>query len=193
VTTTTAIATSRDGTTIRYRQLGSGPGLIILHGSMESSASHLELAEALAGSYTVYLPDRRGRGMSGPYAADYRPEQDVQDLQAVMDATGAQAVMGVSSGAVIALNAALALPDIHKLVAFEPALFLDAAEAKPFYERFIQQVESGDVAGSMVTGMKGAQMGPPIFNLFPNWLLRRLTAMAMPAKRRRRSLVTSRC
>ena len=71
------------------------------------------------------------------------------------------------------------LPAIQRLIAFEPALFLDSAAPKPFYDRFMQQLAAGDVTGSMVTGMKGAQMGPPIFNLFPNWLLRRLTGMAM--------------
>jgi hypothetical protein len=30
-------ATSRDGTTIGYRQLGHGPGLILVHGGMKSS------------------------------------------------------------------------------------------------------------------------------------------------------------
>ena len=61
-TTTAASITSPDGTTIGYRRLGTGPGLVILHGAMESSQSHLQLAEALAGDLTVYLPDRRGRG-----------------------------------------------------------------------------------------------------------------------------------
>ena len=43
--------------------------MVMLHGSMESSNSHLELARALADIATVYLPDRRGRGLSGPYGA----------------------------------------------------------------------------------------------------------------------------
>ena len=64
---TTGTVTSQDGTTIGYRQLGRGPGLVMLHGSMESSSSHLQLAQELADVATVYLPDRRGRGLSGPY------------------------------------------------------------------------------------------------------------------------------
>src|SRR5690348_12258601 len=101
--------TARDGVTIGYRQLGSGPGLIVLHGAMESSQSHMGLAEALADAFTVYLPDRRGRGMSGPYAKDYRKEQDVADVEALLSATGARYVFGVSSGADIWLEAALSL------------------------------------------------------------------------------------
>ena len=49
----TASVTSKDGTTIGYRQLGHGPGLVILHVTAESSHSHIELAEALAYAYTV--------------------------------------------------------------------------------------------------------------------------------------------
>ena len=68
---------SKDGTTIGYRQLGRGPGLIVLHGAMESARSHMQFAEALAPSFTVYLPDRRGRGLSGPYRKAPRPQKFV--------------------------------------------------------------------------------------------------------------------
>ena len=66
---TTAFVTSSDGTTIGYRQLGHGPGVVVLHGAMESAQSHMQLADSVSSSFTVYLPDRRGRGMSGPYVA----------------------------------------------------------------------------------------------------------------------------
>ncbi len=62
---------SVDGTMIGYRMIGSGPGLVIVHGGMRASQHYLPLAEALAGTYTVYIPDRRGRGMSGPAGDDY--------------------------------------------------------------------------------------------------------------------------
>ena len=52
---------------IGYLRLGQGPAVVLLHGSMESARSHTRLALALADAFTVYLPDRRGRGMSGPY------------------------------------------------------------------------------------------------------------------------------
>ena len=63
----TGSAVSADGTTIGYRQLGRGPGIIVVHGSMSSGYYHLQLAEALADAFTLYLLDRRGRGRSGPY------------------------------------------------------------------------------------------------------------------------------
>src|SRR5262249_48020947 len=79
-------------------QLGHGPGIVALHGSMESARSHMQLAAALAGRFTVYLPDRRGRGMSGAYGANYNMQREVEDLDALLANTGAQRVFRVSSG-----------------------------------------------------------------------------------------------
>src|SRR5882757_8588219 len=56
---------SRDSTRIAYRQFGAGPGLVLVHGAMESGLSHRELAEALAERFSVTIYDRRGRGASG--------------------------------------------------------------------------------------------------------------------------------
>jgi hypothetical protein len=36
----------------------------------------------------------------------------------------------------------------------------------------------GKVAAALITGMKGAQMGPPIFNVMPRWLLERSCSMS---------------
>jgi pimeloyl-ACP methyl ester carboxylesterase len=55
---TSGRVTSRDGTPIGYLRTGRGPAVVILHGSMESARSHTLLARALAGDFTVYLPDR---------------------------------------------------------------------------------------------------------------------------------------
>src|ERR1700722_19602010 len=55
---------SSDGTGIGYRQMGDGPGLILVHGGMQSTQNLTKLARALCHRFTVYLPDRRGRGLS---------------------------------------------------------------------------------------------------------------------------------
>lgn len=72
---------SKDGTRIGYRQLGSGPGLVMVHGAIESAESHMQLAEVLADSFTIYLYDRRGRGMSGPHGKTYNLQTEVEDLE----------------------------------------------------------------------------------------------------------------
>src|SRR4051794_38213930 len=76
---------SRDGTAIGYRRFGDGPGLVLLHGSMSSGAHHTELARLLADAFTVYVPDRRGRGLSGPYRTGDELGQELQDVAAILE------------------------------------------------------------------------------------------------------------
>jgi pimeloyl-ACP methyl ester carboxylesterase len=175
----TGFVTAPDGVTIGYRQLGHGPGVVLLHGAMESAQSHMQLATALADAFTVYLPDRRGRGMSGPYGADYSIQTEVDDLGALLAATGARRVFGVSAGGLICLQAALALPAIEKVALYEPALIVNDSISTAFLARYDREMAEGKVAAALVTGMKGAQMGPPILNLMPRWLLESFTKQGM--------------
>jgi pimeloyl-ACP methyl ester carboxylesterase len=184
---TTGSVISKDGTTIGYRQLGRGPGLVLLHGAMESGQSHTQLAEALADTYTVYLPDRRGRGLSGPYGSSYGIGEDVDDMDALLSKTGAHYVFGVSSGAIICLEAAVTLPTIQKAAIFEPPLMPNGSAPTAWLTRFDIEMAQGRVAAAMITGMKGAEMGPPMLNLMPRWLLERLTTMMMASEEKKAS------
>ncbi len=53
----TSSVTSKDGTTISYRQIGHGPAVVLLGGAMETAQSHMQLAEALADTFTLYMPE----------------------------------------------------------------------------------------------------------------------------------------
>jgi pimeloyl-ACP methyl ester carboxylesterase len=181
----TGSVTSADGTTIGYRRLGDGPGLVVLHGAMESGRSHLQLAQALAATFTVYLPDRRGRGLSGPFGAGYSIAKEVEDLDALLTETGARQVLGVSSGALITLRAAITLATLRKLVIFEPPLLIDGRALVASLARFDAEIAAGNVAAALITGMHAAQMGPPIFNLIPRWPLEQLTRAAMGSEDKR--------
>lgn len=184
ITTTAAHVTSRDGTAYGFHRIGSGPGVVLIHGATETGASHSELAEALATQFTVYLPDRRGRGRTGPFGTDYTIDKDVQDLEALLRETGTQNVFGLSSGALILLKALVTLPGIRKAVLYEPPL-VDESYPSAFMGRFDQQLARGDLAGAMITGMKGGRMGPPLLNSMPGWLLRPMVTMAMNAEARK--------
>jgi len=174
-TAVTGSVTSKDGTTIGYRQLGHGPGVVLLHGIMESAQSHTQLAEELAGDFTVYLPDRRG--LSGLQGAHYCIRKEVEDLDALLDKTEATRVFGVSAGAVICLQAALTLTAIEKAAIFEPPLLINGSVSTAFLTRFDEEMAEGKVASALVTAMKGSQMGPPVLNLVPRALLELLTKM----------------
>ncbi|MGH2496457.1 MAG: alpha/beta fold hydrolase [Ktedonobacteraceae bacterium] len=182
---TTGSVTSQDGTTIGYRQLGHGPGVLLLHGAMESAESHIQLAGTLADAFTVYLPDRRGRGLSGPYSKDYSIQKDVEDMDALLTRTGAHNVFGISSGGIIWLQAALTSPAIHKAAIYEPPLSINGSVATAFLTRYNREIAQGRVAAALVTGMKGAQMGPAIFNAMPRFLLEPLTNMMMKGEEKK--------
>jgi len=172
---TTGSVTSQDGTTIGYRQYGHGPGLVLVQGGMGSAHNFAQLAEFLADTFTVYVPDRRGRGLSGPYSNDYGIQKDVEDVDALLTKTGAHSVFGLSTGGLITLQAALALPAIQKVAIYDPALSVNGSTPLDWLRRYDQEMAQGKVAAALITGMKGAQMGPPIFNFIPRFLLERLT------------------
>ena len=51
-----------DGTMIGYTVVGSGPGLVIVHGNASSSDDFVAVAGILSSGLTVYSVDRRGPG-----------------------------------------------------------------------------------------------------------------------------------
>jgi len=59
--------TAADGTQLSYYSIGSGPGIVVIHGAMCYALSHKDLAVALSPYFTVHIISRRTRGLSGPY------------------------------------------------------------------------------------------------------------------------------
>jgi pimeloyl-ACP methyl ester carboxylesterase len=171
--------TSKDGARIGYRQLGQGPGVVLVQGTMGTAHHFMQLAEALADAFTIYVPDRRGRGISGPGGKSYSIQKEVDDLEAVLAKTGSHSVFGLSSGAMISLQAALTLPIIHKLAIFEPPLFINGSTPTALIARYEKEMSQGKVAAALITGMKAGQFGPRIFNVMPRWLLEALVGMMM--------------
>ena len=100
----TGFITSRGGMKIGYRRLRNGPSLVVLHGSVSTGFNHIQLADALADAFTVYLPDRRGFCLSAPYADDFSVQGDVHDLDVLLGATSTQNVFGYSLAALSALK-----------------------------------------------------------------------------------------
>ncbi|MEU6715090.1 alpha/beta hydrolase [Nonomuraea sp. NPDC046802] len=154
---TTGTVTSADGTTIGYRRLGEGPGLLLVTGGYLTAEHYMELAQALAESFTVYAHDRRGRGLSGPPGEGYRMSAECEDLDAVLAETGARLVFGHSSGGLIALQAALTSPNIDKVAVYEPALSMYGAYDLSWIPRFEREMGRGELAEAMVTFLKGVR------------------------------------
>lgn len=166
----TGSVTSADGTTIGYRQLGSGPGVVLVHGGGQSSQNLMTLARALSGQFTVYLPDRRGRGLSGPYRGDHGLRHEVADLGALLDRTQARNLFGLSVGAAIALEAARTRPAIARLALYEPPLEFDHITHTAWLPRYERELAAGRLADALVTALKGTA-DRTAFRLVPRFLL----------------------
>src|SRR5258706_6983769 len=85
---------------------------------MDSETTHL--APRLSQHFTVFHYDRRGRGESTdtqPYAI----EREIEDIEALITEAGGSAfVFGISSGAALAMEAAIKLGDkVKKLAMYE--------------------------------------------------------------------------
>ena len=166
----TDFATSKDGTRIAYESLGSGPALVLVDGALNSRAfgAAKDVAKALADSYTVYWYDRRGRGESGD-TLPYAPAREIEDLAAVIAAAGGDAyVMGQSSGAALALEAAASGLRIRKLAVYEAPY---VGQSTDFLARQKQFIAEGDRKGAvdyfMTTMVGGPFFMPLVMRLMP--------------------------
>jgi pimeloyl-ACP methyl ester carboxylesterase len=144
---------SKDGTAIAYERVGAGPPLILVDGALCSRAfgPMPKLAPLLAQRFTVYFYDRRGRGESGdtpPYAKD----REIDDLAALIGAAGGAATLvGLSSGAALALEAAAARLPVTGVVAYEPPYVEPpgATRGRAHQSRLQELIAAGDRGGAV--------------------------------------------
>jgi pimeloyl-ACP methyl ester carboxylesterase len=164
---TTNTVISKDSTVIGYRIMGSGPGVILMHGGANASQHFMTLGSELADNFTLYIPDRRGRGLSGPFGEDYSIQKEVEDIDAIIKKTGSQNLFGLSSGALILLECALRLPSIKKAALYEPPLDVNNSiiEILSFMPRFDREISEGKLVDATVTMLKdfGIYFGVPSY------------------------------
>lgn len=97
---------SKDGSKIIYTKTGTGPALIQVLGALNKRGRGEKLADLLNQHFTVISYDRRGRGDSED-SSSYSVENEVNDIEAIIDAIGGNAFLyGQSSGAILTLLAA---------------------------------------------------------------------------------------
>jgi pimeloyl-ACP methyl ester carboxylesterase len=110
------------GGIVSYESYGSGPPLVLVHGSFSDHQSNWELVKPiLREHFTVHAVARRGRGET--IATEWHKlEDEVGDLLAVIRALPEPvSLLGHSYGAHCALAAARVLPErVRKLVLYEP-------------------------------------------------------------------------
>jgi pimeloyl-ACP methyl ester carboxylesterase len=160
--------TSRDGTTIAYTKLGSGPPLILVDGAFcyRENGPAPQLAPLLAQHFTVFAYDRRGRGSSGD-GQIYAIEREVEDLRALVQEAGGPAVaVGISSGGALALQAAARDVNLKALVLYEPPYIEQDGQIRSYQaqKRHLRDlVSSGDRAGAVRYFMSSIYGAPRAF------------------------------
>ena len=154
--------TAPDGTPIGVFTSGTGPPLVLVHGTAGDHTTFRVVGPMLAARRTVHAIDRRGRGASGDGEA-YAIEREYDDLaavaRAIADETGGGVeVVGHSYGGRCALGAALRTDAIARVVCYEGAPspagvpyqpagleaelrgLLDAGETDELYATFLTRV-----------------------------------------------------
>ncbi|MGW6937513.1 alpha/beta fold hydrolase [Streptomyces xanthophaeus] len=121
---------SSDGTAIACEQHGdAGPAAILVGGTLMTRFRHTPLASLLAGDFSVINYDRRGRGESGDGPV-YEVQREVDDLEALIERVGGGGpvlLFGMSSGAVLALEAVAGGSAVSALALYEPPFIVDDA------------------------------------------------------------------
>jgi hypothetical protein len=171
--------TSADGTMIAYDLVGSGPPLILVAGATQYRGvdqTTPELQRLLAERFAVINYDRRGRGESGD-TLPYAPEREYEDLAALATKAGGEAsVFGMSSGAILALEAAANGVAVTNLLLYEPPCLLDGDSPEPIddyidtLDRFVAEGKPGDAMAyflDVVGGMPPDQI--EAFRASPIW------------------------
>lgn len=164
--------TSKDGTRIAFDRTGQGPALILVGGALEyraldSETSRLAALPLLSGHFTVFHYDRRRRGDSGD-TTPYAVEREIEDVDALIaEAGGSGFLSGISSGAALAFEAALALGGKVKKLAMYEAPYSDDPQARRRWreyrgelDRVVAAGRAGDALGlfMMLVGMPAEQL-----------------------------------
>jgi pimeloyl-ACP methyl ester carboxylesterase len=94
--------------------------------------------------------------------------RECEDVDALLAATGARLVWGHSSGALVALQAALTLPAVHKVAVYEPPLSRRGSISTSWIPKFDREIARGRPASALVTFVKADRLVPAYL---PKWLL----------------------
>jgi len=114
------------GARLHYEVRGDGPVVVMVPGSNGTGEAFKGLAEHLAPHYRVVVYDRRGFSRSqleGPQDYDHRLATDADDLRRLAEHVSGELsiILGVSSGAIIALEALARHPSAARVVVpYEP-------------------------------------------------------------------------
>jgi pimeloyl-ACP methyl ester carboxylesterase len=163
---------SKDGTRVGFRRYGTrGPGIILVHGGGQAAQNLDRLAGALADEFTVFVPERRGRGRSGSPGERYGLAAERDDIAALVAHSGAVDLFGLSSGAIIVLSAARALPGLRSVAVYEPPLSINHSTPLGWLPRYERELAAGNLGAAAVTAIRGTRTASLALRLMPRWII----------------------
>ncbi|WP_423069160.1 alpha/beta fold hydrolase [Devosia sp. CN2-171] len=176
---------SADGTTIAYDVYGQGEPVILVEGAFcgRHFGPSNKLAAELGKHFRVYHYDRRARGDSSP-STDYSVERELEDLRALIDVAGGKpALIGFSSGACLAIEAAAAGLPISRLAFYEPPYMVGpkARKVPAGFEQDVQRLVAEGKNGDAVAYFMTKLIGMPSIFLLPMKLTRMWPTLAAQA------------
>jgi pimeloyl-ACP methyl ester carboxylesterase len=184
--------TSKDGTPIAFLRTGSGPPLVLVHGTSSDHTRWAPVLPALGEKFTVYAMERRGRGASGDAPA-FSFEREFEDVVALVDSIQEPVnLLGHSYGGICCLEALLRTKHIRKLILYEPPLtsgLSTDAQTEQIDARIEALIEKGDREGALVVFIEEiVKSGPPkdltLRRLESTWPARVATAHTISRERK---------
>ena len=140
-----------NGVTIRYRVIGDGEPVLLIHGYTDRVEMWSGPADSLARDFRVIAPDLRGFGLSTKFDDPRQYGRTmVADMVALLDHLGVRAthVVGYSMGGVIAAHLALDDPARVRTATFVAGAFSpDSASAMRAYGAQIDSLARGHGIG----------------------------------------------
>lgn len=124
--------------------------MLLVHGTADDRLGFDRIAPLLSDNYTLYMMDRRGRGLSANDAADYAIEREFEDINVLADAIAAtqNAPIGLfahSYGALCALGALRTATNIGRIMLFEPP----PGTPSSLVDRMVERDAAHDLEGVM--------------------------------------------
>jgi pimeloyl-ACP methyl ester carboxylesterase len=180
---------SPDGTVIACHVAGTGPPLVLVHGTSADHTRWESVIAQLAARWTTYAIERRGRGASSD-TKPYSIEAEFDDVAAVIAAVGEEVdVIGHSYGAVCSLEAALCASGVRRLVLYEPPLPVGIEIYPPgLIERLEALLAAGDREGVVMTFLSDVVRMPAdeleAARADPSWEGRLMAAHTIPRELR---------
>ncbi len=169
-----------NGVDLYYSTAGSGPSLVLVHGSWGDADNWLPVVPRLADSCSVVTYDRRGHSRSERPASQGSVHEDVTDLAALIEALDLAPafVCGNSYGALITLRLASTRPDLVRGIAVhEPpgVLVLSGDPAlEPLLAAFEERItpvrhllEAGEHAAAAQRFVETIALGPGQWGQLP--------------------------